>query len=72
MELFLENGAEIRIKKKKKKIFIPMLWPNVLRNVAEDTIEFKLASNILPLPIDQRYGKKHMIYIANKVLEEIK
>lgn len=60
--LMLENGAEIRKQLIQKKIYIPMLWPNVTSG-----IEGEISKNILPLPIDQRYEESEM----DKVVEEI-
>ena len=36
-------------------------------------MEYEYSNNILPIPIDQRYGKEEMIYIDNqlKVYDEI-
>ncbi len=65
--LWMKNGAELRIKLQEKKIYIPMLWPNVLESEAEDSTEYKLAADILPLPIDQRYGKEEMDMIVKAI-----
>lgn len=53
---YVENGIEIRKKLAEKKIYIPTLWPNVLVENLENSIEYDYAANILPLPCDQRYG----------------
>lgn len=58
--LWLKNGAEIRKKLAQEKIYIATLWPNVLKDVNENSIEYDLALNILPLPCDQRYGESEM------------
>ena len=57
---YVENGIEIRKKLAEKKIYIPTLWPNVLKENNEDSIEYDYAANILPLPCDQRYGLDDM------------
>lgn len=67
--LYVDNGEEIRKKLISKKIYIPKLWPNIVDDNLLNDIEKKYIKNILPLPIDQRYGKKEMDYII-KVLEE--
>ncbi len=66
--LLIENGGEVKKRLAKLQIYIPTLWPNVLQEVKEDTLEFKLAMNILPIPVDQRYGKEDM----DCVIQEIK
>ena len=65
--LWLENGSEIRKEKQKKKIYIPTLWPNVLDDMAEDSLEYRLTKNILPLPCDQRYDHSDINYIMEAV-----
>ena len=51
----------------------PTLWRNVIDENPQDSIEYKYAKNILPIPCDQRYSKKDMKYIVEtifKILEE--
>lgn len=43
----------------KNKIYVPLLWPNVLENNSE-SLEYKYAKNIIPIPIDQRYDENDM------------
>lgn len=57
---YVENGIEVRKKLAQRKIYIPTLWPNVLKENREDSIEYDYAANILPLPCDQRYGIEDM------------
>ena len=57
---YMENGIGTRKKLAEKKIYIPTLWPNVLKENHEDSIEYDYAANILPLPCDQRYGVEDM------------
>ena len=68
--LYLENGAEIRKKLQQEKIFVPCLWGDVLDNCDEGSIEYDYAKNILPLPVDQRYGAEDMEYILSKLKEQ--
>lgn len=69
---FFTNKANI-IKEKllKQKIYIPVLWPNVLDEMEENTLEYKLASNVLPLPVDQRYNLNDMNRIIKIIKENI-
>jgi len=64
--LLLEDGVAIRKKMQEKKIYIPMLWPDVLDSCDRNSVEYHYTRNILPVPCDQRYGKNDMI----KLLEE--
>lgn len=69
--LWIGEGQAERIRKKliQKKIYIPILWPDVLKICDQDTIEYQMAQNILPLPVDQRYGEEEMNYIAKCIWE---
>ncbi len=66
------KGGEVRRRLIAEKIYIPVLWPNVLEEMAEDTPEYQMAENILPLPIDQRYTEADMGYLADKLLNILK
>lgn len=57
---FLAPMKGIREKLIDNKVFVARYWPNILNWVAKDDIEYYLASQLLPLPIDQRYGKDDM------------
>ena len=61
---YIKNGIEIRKRLAKKKIYIPTLWPNVLKENDKESIEYNFTANILPLPCDQRYGVENMEYIV--------
>lgn len=72
--LLLENGKKIRAQLLQEKIYIPILWPNVLCAMTEDTLEYQYANNILPLPCDQRYNEvdmKKMVAIIMKTKETL-
>lgn len=66
--LYIDNGQDIRKKLQSKKIYVPTLWPDVFDLCNENDLEYDMAMNILPLPIDQRYGEKEM----EKIIQEIK
>lgn len=65
--LYIENGDAIRKKLQQKKIYIPTLWPDVFDICTEDDLEYDMAKNILPLPVDQRYDENDMKYIIEEV-----
>lgn len=67
--LYIDNGVEIRKKLQKKNIFIPTLWPDVFNICDEKELEYDLAKNILPIPVDQRYGISEMTYITEEVFK---
>ena len=63
--LLIDNGMSIKKTLAEKKIYIPTLWPNVLIDTPEESIEQEYAKNILSLPCDQRYGINEMKYMLN-------
>lgn len=66
--LYIENGAVIRKQLQAKKIFIPTLWPAVFNLCEENELEYDMAKNILPIPVDQRYGIEDMEYITREIM----
>ena len=69
--LMIGNAKKVKQKLLKQKVYIPTLWPNVLTDVPRDWWEYKLANDVLPLPVDQRYGIEDMKYIVNLIIENI-
>ena len=67
--LMIDNAGVIRKKLAMKKIYIPTLWPNVVKQCSENSVEWKLASCVLPLPIDQRYDQQDMEWMISKIYE---
>ena len=64
-----EKGQELRKWLAARKIFVPTYWRNVMQEQKSDSLEYRWASDILPLPCDQRYGSEEMRYIAASVKE---
>ena len=65
--LLIDDGMKIRKQLQQMKIYIPTLWPNVLEECKPDTLEYKFAAEILPIPVDQRYGFKDMEYLVEVI-----
>ena len=65
----IENGKEIRKRLQQAMIYIPTLWPSVYGFVNPSDIEYKMAEDILPLPIDQRYDIADMEYMCQEVCQ---
>ena len=63
----VDNASELRDILIANKIYVPILWPNVIEEIESDTLEYKMAENILPLPCDHRYGMEEMNYIVNTI-----
>lgn len=67
--LMIDNGSELRKKLQMEKIYIPTLWPAVFDITISEDSEYKMAKNILPLPIDQRYTVDDMRYLVKRIQE---
>ncbi len=67
--LYLDDARHIREILIKNKIYVPILWPNVIEE-NKDTLAYNYAVNILPLPCDQRYGYSEMQKIVDIVNKE--
>ena len=65
--LKIEDGNKIRKALQQQKIYIPTLWPSVFEITDREDLEYRMAENILPLPIDQRYTYKDMDYIIHNI-----
>ena len=64
---FRNNDTKLRAHLIGNHIFVPTFWPNVLERCNEGTKEYQLATNLLPLPIDQRYDRDDMKRIADVI-----
>ena len=69
--LWITGGAELRKYLQARKIYVPTLWPDVLERCKPESLEYQLAADLLPLPIDQRYGMDEMKIVADAVREGI-
>lgn len=69
---FCADGEKLRKKLIERKIFVPVLWQNVLEDCDIDTAEYNFSKNMVPLPCDQRYTENDMdeVIAAVKELEE--
>lgn len=65
---YYTDNPSLKKKLIENKVFVATYWPNVLEWCKPGDIEYGLATNIIPLPIDQRYGLKDM----DKILHLIK
>lgn len=61
--LLIHNGFRVRKKLQKEKVYIPTLWPNVLEECPENSLEYHYAADILPIPVDQRYGIEDLLQV---------
>lgn len=68
---YIEQGEQLRKYLQEKKIFVPVLWPNVIEKSECESQEWKFANNIVPIPVDQRYGREDMEYICRIIKEKL-
>lgn len=66
---WVQGGAQLRQKLIANRVFVATYWPNVLEWSASGTLEHELATNLLALPIDQRYGAAEMQRILSILSE---
>ena len=62
----MDTARDLRNKFIKNKVFVAKYWPNVDRKGCFE-IEYGMATSIIPLPMDQRYGKEEMDRIIDMV-----
>lgn len=64
-----ENGVQLRKALAAQKIYVPTNWSALLKSCPEDSLEYRWSADILPLPVDQRYGAEDMKRIAEAIRE---
>lgn len=64
---FMTDDETLRGRLIENKVFVARYWPNVLEWCTEGGLEYKLATKLLPLPIDQRYDETDMERIINLI-----
>ncbi len=64
---FLLKSDKLRSRLIANKIYVPQWWKETLNNVTKDSFEAYLSNYLLPLPIDHRYGKEDLDFIADIV-----
>ena len=62
-----EDGVALRKYLASQNIFVPTNWSYLLKTMPADSLEYKWSADILPLPVDQRYGREEMEIIANAI-----
>ncbi len=67
---YYTDDNTLKAKLIKNKIFVATYWPNVLEWCKPEDIEYKLANNMIAIPIDQRYDIEDMDRII-KIINSI-
>lgn len=66
---FYTDYPDLRKKLTENRVYVATYWPNVFEWCERDCLEYKLSGHLLPLPVDQRYGKEDMQYIAEIIMD---
>lgn len=66
---YCTDNLELRKKLIENKIYIATYWSNIFEWCSPNSIEYYFAKNLIPLPIDQRYGVKEMNYIIRLITQ---
>ena len=67
--LMISDAQRIRKILIEDKVFVPMLWPDGIENSSSTSWAFRFSTDILPLPVDQRYGTDEMNRILGLLIE---
>lgn len=62
-----EDGINLRKYLAEQNIFVPTNWSYLIKKLPEGSPEYKWSADILPLPVDQRYGREEMEIIADAI-----
>lgn len=65
----MDRGHELKKKLIQNKVFVATYWPNVSEWCNKDSYEFWLCSNLVNIPIDQRYEIDDMKQIVEIIKE---
>lgn len=66
---YLVQVKGLREKLIENKIFAARYWPSVLERTTPDDIDYLLAYQMQPLPIDQRYGEEEINHIIKMLTD---
>ena len=70
--LLISDGMKTKKKLADKLVYLPTLWPNVIKECPVGTVEHEYAANILPIPVDQRYSLENMNAMCKIIEDEIR
>lgn len=64
---FLATDPQLRQRLIDNKVYVATYWPSVKEWGEHDALEYTLSCNLLPLPVDQRYGSEEMKQILELI-----
>ncbi|MDD4735018.1 MAG: hypothetical protein PHP44_02810 [Kiritimatiellae bacterium] len=65
--LLVNNGEQLKMQLIRNGVFVPTFWRGVIERAPKNGMEVRLATDLVCLPIDQRYGLDTMEEIFNQV-----
>jgi len=68
---FLTNNPALRRNLIQQSIYIATYWPDPAKRIPADSWETYLVSNLVPLPLDQRYGKEELDVMIGMVMDNL-
>lgn len=69
---YCKEASYLREELMRHQIYIPILWPNVLKEGGINPNEYDYAQHILPLPMDQRYSLEDLKSMVEIIKQFIK
>jgi len=66
---FLTHDTDLRRRLIDNRVFVATYWTDAIGRVSDEWAE-KMVRNLLPLPIDQRYGQKDMERLVSVIIGE--
>lgn len=64
---FITNKTTLRENLRKRRIYTPTYWPDVIPRVNPNTLEYSIVQQLIPLPCDQRYT----LFDMKRIIEAI-
>lgn len=68
--LLVCDGSKVKKYLIQNKIYVPNLWPN-LEDFPLNSFEINILSNLILIPIDQRYCQEDMDFVYDKIMDVI-
>ncbi|WP_165173228.1 hypothetical protein [Adlercreutzia sp. ZJ242] len=63
--LLVEGADGVRQRLAAEGVFVPTLWPNCLSERGGGSVALRYSRDVLPLPVDQRYGWEDMEHMVD-------
>jgi hypothetical protein len=68
---FLVDDDQLRRRLIEEKIYVATYWPDIINHISGQSFESTLVANLIPLPVDQRYGIGEMKHIVDFIKRNI-